>query len=162
MTAKLPDMGKTVFNVILTGVSGVGLWLFLKSGIVNYITFRTHFAFLDYAAAKWLILLQNLAMLLFFVLIGYVLSEITQKNREQKYSGIPLIWLVIAMIIGIALNIATPASLDSVARGFLYSAIGCLTDIVIIIRKTYHIYSKSRLIYLNNCGTIESSNQSRR
>ena len=105
MTAKLPDMGKTAFKVILTGVSGVGLWLFLKSGIVNYITFRTHFAFLDYAAAKWLILLQNLAMLLFFVLIGYVLSEITQKNREQKYSGIPLIWLVIAMIIGIALNI---------------------------------------------------------
>lgn len=56
MTAKLPDMGRTAFKVILTGVSGVGLWLFLKSGIVNYITFKTHFAFLDFTTAKWLIL----------------------------------------------------------------------------------------------------------
>ena len=75
MTAKLPDKGKIVFNAILTGVSGVGLWLFLKSGIINYITFQTHFAFLDYTTVKWLIILQNLAMLLFFVLVGYVLSE---------------------------------------------------------------------------------------
>ena len=105
MTAKLPDMGRTAFKVILTGVSGVGLWLFLKSGIVNYITFKTHFAFLDFTTAKWLIILQNLAMLLYFVLIGYVLSEITQKNRERKYSGKPLIWLGIAMIIGIVLNL---------------------------------------------------------
>jgi hypothetical protein len=82
MTAKLPDKGKIVFKSVLTGVSGVGLRLFLKSGIVNYITFRTHFAFLDYTAAKWIIILQNFAMLLFFVLIGYAVSEVTQKNRD--------------------------------------------------------------------------------
>lgn len=105
MTAKLPDMGRTAFKVILTGVSGVGLWLFLKSGIVNYITFKAHFAFLDFTTAKWLILLQNLAMLLFFVLIGYVLSGVTQKNKDKKYSVKPLVWLSCAMIIGIALNI---------------------------------------------------------
>lgn len=86
MTAKLPDKGKIVFNAILTGVSGVGLWLFLKSGIINYITFQTHFAFLDYTTAKWLIILQNLAMLLFFVLAGYVLSELMQKSENKKYS----------------------------------------------------------------------------
>ena len=86
MTAKLPDNGKMVFKVILTGISGVGMWLFLKSGIVNYITFRTHFAFLDDTTAKWLVILQGLAMLLSFVLIGYVLSEITQKNKDKNYS----------------------------------------------------------------------------
>ena len=100
MTAKMPDKGKIVFKVILTGVSGVGLWLFLKSGIVNYITFRTHFAFLDYTTAKWLIILQNLAMLLFFVLIGYVLSEVTQRGSNKRYSPKPLIWLGCAVIIG--------------------------------------------------------------
>ncbi|WP_296727122.1 hypothetical protein [Ruminococcus sp.] len=78
MIAKLPKNGKIIFKVILTGVSGVGLWLFLKNGIINYITFRTHFAFLDYTTAKWLVILQNLAMLMFFVLAGYVLSEVTQ------------------------------------------------------------------------------------
>jgi len=100
MTAKMPDKGKIVFKVILTGVSGVGLWLFLKSGIVNYITFRTHFAFLEYTTAKWLIILQNLAMLLFFVLIGYVLSEVTTKGKDKKYSLNPLIWFGSAIVIG--------------------------------------------------------------
>ena len=106
MTAKLPDKGKIVFKSVLTGVSGAGLWLFLKSGIVNYITFSTHFAFLDYTAAKWIIILQNFAMLLFFVLIGYAVSEVTQKNRDKKYSPKPLVWLGIAVLIGIVLDIA--------------------------------------------------------
>ena len=116
MTAKLPDKGKTAFKVILTGVSGAGLRLLLKSGIVNYITFRTHFAFLDYTAAKWRILLQNLAMLLFFVLIGYVLSEITQKNKEKRYSEKPAVWLAAAVIIGIVLHLAL--KVDSIESSF--------------------------------------------
>ncbi|WP_294475125.1 hypothetical protein [uncultured Ruminococcus sp.] len=89
-----------IFKVILTGISGVGLWLFLKSGIADYITFRTHFAFLDYTAAKWLVILQNLAMLMFFVLLGYALSEVTQKNKDKKYSPKPLIWLGCAAVTG--------------------------------------------------------------
>ncbi|WP_242871998.1 hypothetical protein [Ruminococcus sp. YE78] len=104
MTAKMPEKGKRIFKVILTGISGVGLWLFLKNGIVNYITFRTHFAFLDYTTAKWLIILRNIAMLLFFVLTGFELSEVTQKNKDKKYSVKPLVWLGCAIIIGIILN----------------------------------------------------------
>ncbi len=105
MTAKLPEKGKMIFKVILTGISGMGLWLFLKNGIVNYITFRTHFAFLDYTTAKWIIILQNLAMLMFFALAGYVLSEITQKDKDKKYSLKPLVWVSCAIIIGIVLNL---------------------------------------------------------
>ncbi|MBR3666223.1 MAG: SUMF1/EgtB/PvdO family nonheme iron enzyme [Ruminococcus sp.] len=110
MTAKMPDKGKLIFKVILTGISGVGLWLFLKRGIADYIFFRTHFAFLDYTMAKWLVILQNLAMLLFFVLVGYVLSEITQKSKDKKYSPKPLIWLACAVVIGVVLNLAVSDS----------------------------------------------------
>ncbi len=106
MTAKLTDKEKTIFKVFLTLVSGVGLWLFLKSGIVNYITFRTHFASLDYQTANWLIILQNLAILIFFVHTGFVLSEITQKSKDKKYSPKPLVWLGIAVIIGVVLTFA--------------------------------------------------------
>ena len=106
MTAKMSDRGKVIFNVILTGVSGVGLGLFLKSDIVKYITFRTHFAFLDYTTAKWIVILQNFAMLLFFVLVGYVLSEVTQKNKDKKYSVKPLVWVGCAIIIGVVMNFA--------------------------------------------------------
>lgn len=106
MTAKLPDNGKIVFKVILTGISGVGLWLLLKSGIINYITFQTHFAFLDYTTARWLIILQNLAMLLFFVLAGYVLSEVTTNGKDKKYSLKMLIWLGCAICIGALMFVA--------------------------------------------------------
>ena len=113
MTAKLPDKGRLSFKVGLTLVSGIGLWLFLKSGIVDYITFRTHFAFLDYTMAKGLIILQNLAMLMFFVLTGYVLSEITQKNSDGKYSPAPLIWLCIAAAAGVLLNFGLSGKTES-------------------------------------------------
>ncbi len=106
MTAKLPDNGKIVFKVILTGISGVGLWLFLKSGIINYITFQTHFAFLDYTTARWLIILQSLTMLLFFVLAGYALSELMQKSENKKYSLKMLIWFGCAICIGALMFVA--------------------------------------------------------
>ena len=105
MTAKLPDKGRAVFNIILTAAGGVGLWLFLKSSIVNYIFFRTHFAFFDFSTAKWLIILQNLAMLLFFVLVGHTLTQLTQKTADKKYSVKPLIWLLCAISIGIIMHL---------------------------------------------------------
>ena len=83
MTEKMQGKLKIVFKAVMTGISVVGLWLFMKSGIMNYITFRTHFAFLDYQTAKWLIIMQNLAMLIFFALIGFVLSEITRLKKSE-------------------------------------------------------------------------------
>ncbi len=83
-TATLPDKGRFVFNTVMAVISGVGLRLFIKSNITSYILFRTHFAFLDYASAKWLIILKNLAMLILFVFAGYVLSFLTQKNRKRN------------------------------------------------------------------------------
>ena len=113
MTAKMPDKGKIAFKVILTGVSGVGLWLFLKNDIINYITFRTHFAFLDYTTAKWIIIVQNIAMLMLFVLAGYVLSEISQKGKNKKYSPKPLIWLACAVVIGTVMHFTVTDSSSS-------------------------------------------------
>lgn len=104
MTAKLKGIGRMIFYAVLTGASGVGLWLFIKSDIINYIFFRTKFAFLDYETAKWLIILQNLAMLLFFVLVGYTLSELIQKGKS--FSAKPLIWLGSAIAIGVVMLFA--------------------------------------------------------
>ncbi len=106
MTARMPDRGKLIFRCVLTGVSGVGSWLFIKSNILEYITFQTHFAFLDYTTAKAIILLQNLAMLMFFVLVGYVLSEVTQRVKDKKYSPKALIWLGCAIVIGVVMFFA--------------------------------------------------------
>lgn len=65
MTAKLADKAKIIFTTVFAVISSVGLWLFLKNSIANYIFFKTHFAFLDYEKPKSLIILENLSMLIF-------------------------------------------------------------------------------------------------
>ena len=84
MTAGLNKNGLLIFRIIFSAVSAIGFVLFLKSGIINYIFFRTHFAFLDYTKAKWLVILENLAMLIFWVFMGSALSLFTQKTAENK------------------------------------------------------------------------------
>jgi hypothetical protein len=56
--------------VLFTALAGVGLWLFIKNGIPDYIFFKTHFAYLDYDKAAILVLLENLAVEFFFAFLG--------------------------------------------------------------------------------------------
>ena len=100
MTARLNGKGLLVFRLVFSAVSGVGLWLFLKSGIMNYIFFRSHFAFLDYTKAKWLVILENLAMLIFWALAGLTAAELLQKENDKKYSVKTAVRFASAIIIG--------------------------------------------------------------
>ena len=79
--------GKTWFRRTLTAAfaaaAGVGLWLFLKSGILNYLFFRVPFAFLDYEKAGVLVLLENLLILVFFAMLGTVMAVILQKRGRK-------------------------------------------------------------------------------
>lgn len=113
MTAKLADKARIIFTTVFAIISSVGLWLFLKNGIANYIFFKTHFAFLDYEKSKSLIILENLAMLIFWAFAGSQLSKLLQKNKDKKFSVTPLIWLGAVVIIGIILNYAIGDSTDN-------------------------------------------------
>ena len=75
MTAKIPNNVKNVLAIIFTIISGYGFYLFLKSGIVNYITFKTHFAFLDYEKAAALVFFENVSMLIFFAFVAHNLAN---------------------------------------------------------------------------------------
>ena len=79
--------GKTWLRRTLTAAfaaaAGVGLWLFLKSGILNYLFFRVPFAFLDYEKAGVLVLLENLLMLVFFAMLGTVMAVLLQKRGRK-------------------------------------------------------------------------------
>ncbi|MDE7104390.1 MAG: SUMF1/EgtB/PvdO family nonheme iron enzyme [Ruminococcus sp.] len=113
MTAKLADKAEIIFTTVFAVISSVGLWLFLKNGIVNYIFFKTHFAFLNYEKSKSLIILENLAMLIFWTFAGSQLSKLLQKNKDKKFSVKPLIWLGAVVITGIILNYAIGDSTDN-------------------------------------------------
>ncbi len=55
----LKDKTKTVFGGVFIGIGGVGLWLFLRNGMPDYLFFRVPFAFLDYEKAGWLVFLKT-------------------------------------------------------------------------------------------------------
>lgn len=81
---------KTAATIIFAVISCMGLYLFLKNNIPQYIFFRTHFAILDYEKAAVLVLLENLTMLMFFAFIGDQAANLlrrngnTDKNKQNK------------------------------------------------------------------------------
>ena len=83
---KLNDKTKTLLTCVFTCIGGIGLWLFLQSGIQNYLFFRVPFAFLDYEKAGVLVFLENLLMLSFWGFIGTQAALICRnaKSKDEK------------------------------------------------------------------------------
>ena len=90
MTAKMKLEGrkKTLVSAIFCCVAGIGLWLFLRSGMTDYLFFRVPFAFLDYEKSGALVILENLLMLLFWAFIGAQCSRLlTRPSRMNNDTG---------------------------------------------------------------------------
>ncbi len=110
MTAglKLKGWTKAILVCIFTCVSGIGLWLFLKNGMPNYLFFRVPFAFLDYDKAGWLVFLENLLMLLFWAFVGTQVALICRNlgahAEKKKNPLIPVLAIMAAVIIGLILT----------------------------------------------------------
>ena len=60
MTArlKLTDIIKTVLSPVFSLLAGIGLFLFLHTGMTGYLFFRAAFAFLDYDKAPFMVFLE--------------------------------------------------------------------------------------------------------
>lgn len=88
ITGKLKN-GKIrlALGAVMSGISICGFYLFFRSSILDYMFFKLPFAFLDYSKAWWLVLLENLAMLLAWGFAGYLLSlflkAIVKKGRKR-------------------------------------------------------------------------------
>ena len=88
ITSKLPK-GKVriASGAVMSGISIYGFYLFFRSNIFDYMFFKTPFAFLDYSKAWWLVLLENLAMLLAWGFAGHLISLFLKsivKNEKIK------------------------------------------------------------------------------
>ena len=83
MTAGLKWKGrtKTILAGLFTCIGGIGLYLFLRNGMPDYLFFRVPFAFLDYEKAGWLVFLENLLMLSFWAYIGMQAAQILEKRK---------------------------------------------------------------------------------
>ena len=85
MTAKMPSKAKKVLAVLFIIIAGYGFYLFMKSEMIDYITFKTHFAFLDYEKPVGLVFFENVVMLIFFAFLGHSIASITRRtNRNSR------------------------------------------------------------------------------
>jgi len=105
---KLTDKVRMVISVLLCIISGIGLFLFIKNGMPDYLFFRVPFAFLDYEKAGILVFLENILMLTFWAYSGTQVAVICRnsqmKNEEKRNPLLPVIFIMAAIIIGLVIN----------------------------------------------------------
>ena len=110
---KLKGGAKAALACAFTCIGGIGLWLFLRNGMPDYLFFRVPFAFLDYEKAGWLVFLENLLMLSFWALIGtqtaLICRNTARKAGKKKNPLIPVAAIMAAVIIGIVLMLLFPS-----------------------------------------------------
>ena len=104
MAAKLGGNAKRALTAAFAVAAGVGLYLFLRSGMPDYMLFRVPFAFLDYDKAAALVFGENLLMLLFWAFAGTQLSLLLRKRAL-----LPVTLLLASVLLGLALNMAVSA-----------------------------------------------------
>ena len=104
MAAKLGGNAKRALTAAFAVAAGVGLYLFLRSGMPDYMLFRVPFAFLDYDKAAALVFGENLLMLLFWAFAGTQLSLLLRKRTL-----LPVTLLLASVSLGLVLNMAIPA-----------------------------------------------------
>ena len=111
---KLRDQTKAVLACVFACIGGIGVWLFLRNGISNYLFFRVPFAFLDYEKAGWLVFLENLLMLLFWAFIGTQEALICRytagKAEKNNHLRLSVVMMMASVIIGNILAYLFPSA----------------------------------------------------
>ena len=79
----LTDKLKMVISAALCVVAGIGLFLFIRNGMPDYLFFRVPFAFLDYEKAGILVFIENVLMFLFWAFIGTEVAVLC-RNSQMK------------------------------------------------------------------------------
>ena len=98
---KLSNPVRMILSVIFACAGGYGLFLFLKAGIPDYMFFRNPFAFLDYEKAKWLVILENLLMLVFWAFIGTQLADLCRSRAKKQNPLLPVVFILLAVAAGL-------------------------------------------------------------
>ena len=109
MTAgwRLNGRVKTILAAAFTVISGFGFHLFVKSGIPNYLFFRSPFAFFDYNKSLPAVFAENFTMLTSFAFFGACCASLMkgEKKDGQGRTGklVAVILILAALLTGTAL-----------------------------------------------------------
>lgn len=75
---KVPAGGRIVLRILSVLIMGYGVIAFVKRDIWNYLILKNHFAFYDFSEPVIFFLLDYLAVMGLFVIVGYQVSK--RKN----------------------------------------------------------------------------------
>ncbi len=118
---KQGDRPGIIVTAMLTCLAGVGFWMFLQSGMPDYLFFRVPFAFLDYGKAGWQVFLENLLMLCFWTLAGMqtalILQKVAKKREDDHHRFLPAAAILASVVIGVLLLFVFPAAQSPVTFG---------------------------------------------
>ena len=89
--------------------AGAGLWLFFGNHYPDYLLARVPFAFIDYEKAVPLVLLEAFLIAFFWVFAGAQLPMLLSRRAEEKRRLTALTGILLALVIGMGLNLAFPA-----------------------------------------------------
>ena len=86
LITKTDKKKKAVILSVVGTASAFGIYLLVRNGIFGYMFFIKRFAFFDYEKAAVLVILENMLMLLPFILAGIVLAVIltAKKNKPES------------------------------------------------------------------------------
>lgn len=76
--------GRLILRLLAAGIAFYGLYCFLQQKILDYMFLRTEFVFFDYGKAAPLVIAELLAILAFWVLIGYTLNKAAVWSAKRK------------------------------------------------------------------------------
>ncbi|MBQ9472560.1 MAG: DUF4405 domain-containing protein [Ruminococcus sp.] len=97
---------RLALGAVMSVISVYGFYLFFKSDMLNYMLFKNPFAFLDYTKAWWLVILENLAMLLAWGYAAYLLSlflRCVTKKDKRKQALLYALLLAVIIVNGVVL-----------------------------------------------------------
>ena len=77
-----------LIRLLAAGIAVYGGYLFLSADIYKYVTFQTHFAFLDFDRLPVLVICDQISIMGFWVFLGYYFTKIAQqfsvyRNRKK-------------------------------------------------------------------------------
>ncbi len=111
MTAGWNGKVKAAAAVLCVIAAGVGIRLFFRSRITEYMFFRSPFAFFDYEKTAVRVFLEHVAMLTAFALPGAcaasLIKAIGTKGKRTEKILLPVLSLAAALLIGAAVALFT-------------------------------------------------------
>lgn len=99
---------KALLYFAATAIAGVGFYLFLKNGILDYIFLQTTYAAVDPNKTLWFSVLENVLILSFWAYAGAMLISAIKTTGKSRF--LPVLGIIVASAVGLTLNVTVPQS----------------------------------------------------